>query len=175
MMEASDEKAFMHDGKKIRTLRELLHEIKEMPEERYQHYASENHNYFADWIEHVLEDADLSQSLRHLHKKKEAISLLDEYLHPKPAVVQPINNEPSILHEEKSSFEVQEDKPLKEEKKETKITRQIEKLDKIAQDEKEIKEFLWKHFAWDMAEEFMYGMAIGILVGLVLSKIFLKV
>ena len=43
----------------------------------------------------------------------------------------------------------------------------------IAKDEREIKEFLWKHFAWDMAKEFMYGLAVGILIGLVLSRIFL--
>ena len=46
-------------------------------------------------------------------------------------------------------------------------------LKRIANDESEIKNMLWKHFAWDMAKEFMYGMAIGIIIGLILSKILL--
>ncbi|MEM4398131.1 MAG: hypothetical protein QW757_05935, partial [Candidatus Woesearchaeota archaeon] len=44
----------------------------------------------------------------------------------------------------------------------------------IKHDEKYGHEFLWKHFAWEMAKEFMYGMAIGILIGFVLAKIFLR-
>ena len=57
------------------------------------------------------------------------------------------------------------------------VGRMIQRLWKKAQDAKaapEIKDFLWKHFAWDMAKEFMYGMAIGILIGMVLSKIFIR-
>ncbi|MEM4398079.1 MAG: hypothetical protein QW757_05665 [Candidatus Woesearchaeota archaeon] len=46
--------------------------------------------------------------------------------------------------------------------------------EKIKHDEKYGHEFLWKHFAWEMAKEFMYGMAIGILIGFVLAKIFLR-
>ncbi len=32
---------------------------------------------------------------------------------------------------------------------------------------------LWKHFSWDLAREFMYGLAIGILIGLIMSRILL--
>jgi hypothetical protein len=52
---------------------------------------------------------------------------------------------------------------------------EIEKfLSKIGQNKKDIKIFLWKHFPWDMALEFMYGMALGLLMGLVMSRIFFR-
>ncbi len=63
-------------------------------------------------------------------------------------------------------------------KKELKNKKRLEKpgiqesLKKIARDESEIKHILWKHYHWDMAKEFMYGLAIGIVLGLILSKAF---
>ena len=77
---------------------------------------------------------------------------------------------------EKKVKEKPKEEPVKEEVKEPEIIpkKGEDLLQDIAKNEREIKDFLWKHFAWDMAKEFMYGMAIGILIGMVLSKIFIR-
>ncbi len=71
----------------------------------------------------------------------------------------------------------------KKTKEEEKGREELEKLEfsetekllgKLAKNEKEIKDFLWKHFAMDMAKEFMYGMAIGMLAGIIISRLFFR-
>jgi hypothetical protein len=71
-----------------------------------------------------------------------------------------------------------EPKKEKEEEKKEEITQadylEVEDmLKKISTEKQEVKHLLWKHFAWDMAKEFMYGLAIGVFVGLILSRILL--
>ncbi|MBN2368181.1 hypothetical protein JXC34_04110, partial [Candidatus Woesearchaeota archaeon] len=68
--------------------------------------------------------------------------------------------------------ETEKEKKKESHGKDKKPDLSLKLLKDIDKEEHEIKDFLWKHFAWDMAKEFMYGMALGILIGLVLSKIF---
>ena len=44
-------------------------------------------------------------------------------------------------------------------------------LKSLSKEDTEIRSVIWKHFKWELAKEFMYGMAIGILMGFVLSRI----
>ena len=44
---------------------------------------------------------------------------------------------------------------------------------KLSKEDVEIRNVIWKHFKWEMAKEFMYGMAIGMIMGLILSKLFM--
>ena len=46
-------------------------------------------------------------------------------------------------------------------------------LMKLSKEDVEIRNVIWKHFKWEMAKEFMYGMAIGMIMGLILSKLFM--
>jgi hypothetical protein len=59
-----DEKAFVLGEKRIRNLYGLLFEFREMKDEAYSYYAAEDHNYFADWVLHVVADKELSEKLK---------------------------------------------------------------------------------------------------------------
>jgi len=80
--------------------------------------------------------------------------------------------------EEKIEEETEDKEPEIKKEEEEEITEadflEVEDmLKKISTEKQEVKHLLWKHFAWDMAKEFMYGLAIGIFVGLILSRILL--
>ena len=68
--------AFTLGGKKILNLYSLLLEFRSISDETYSHYASHNHNYFADWIAHVVNHQELAEKLRKTSSRKEAITVL---------------------------------------------------------------------------------------------------
>ena len=50
-MKVPEEKAFIHKGKKIHNLNDLISEIKSMNANEFSHYVGPMHNYFSDWIQ----------------------------------------------------------------------------------------------------------------------------
>ena len=161
--DVAEDKVFLLGDKKIRNLYGLLFEFRVMSDDTYSYYANNEHNYFADWIQCVIVNKELSDSLRDAKSRKEAVRVVEKTL---DSLKEPRKEEKVFTS------------PKQEVKKEIPITAEEEVdvlLKKIAQSEKEIQTVLWKHFTWDMAKEFMYGMAIGMLIGLVLAKIFFKV
>lgn len=174
--------AFTLGDKKILNLYSLLLEFRSISDETYSHYASSHHNYFADWIMHVVNYPELADKLRKTSSKQQAITVLEKSIEEHKE--ENVKKEDSFVvadtkPKKKAGKKVEkkpEEKPKEEPKeKEPVIVKKGEDLlQDIAKNEREIKDFLWKHFAWDMAKEFMYGMAIGILIGMVLSKIFIR-
>ncbi len=59
-----EDKAFFLADKGIRNLHGLLSELRNMGDETYSYYAGTDHNYFADWIEKVIGNEELSGTLR---------------------------------------------------------------------------------------------------------------
>jgi len=194
-----DDRVFLLGERRLKNLYDLLDSFKELSNETYSHYASSSHNYFADWIEHVIKYDELASRLRNSKNKDEATAILENALpkaNPPPKAEEKIDQ--PVLQENKEKVEqeiISENKdeitPVKPEEiiviqentkkysteKDNALTHSETEalLKKISDNETQIKDFLWKHFAWDMAKEFMYGMAIGILIGLIVSKIFIKI
>lgn len=179
------ENAFTLGDKKILNLYSLLLEFRSISDAIYSHYASSSHNYFADWIMHVVNHPELADKLRSTSSRKEAIAVLEKSIEEhkekdakKEDSFVVAETKPKKKAEKKVEKKVEEkpkEEPVKEEvKKSEMVETGNELLQDIVKNEREIKDFLWKHFAWDMAKEFMYGMAIGILIGMVLSKIFIR-
>jgi len=218
-----EEKAFVIEDKKILTLKDLHKQIKKMNDEQYSHYASPDHNYFADWILAVVGHEDLAKKLRKNSSKKDAIKTLsleikilekpkEDIIEKEDEIVIIEDDKPEIVDDKvetkKSSAKPKKKKktkkttskkpkkePVIEISEEEKIEEEEEEIDnnesekeeitqadylevedmlkKISTEKQEVKHLLWKHFAWDMAKEFMYGLAIGIFVGLILSRILL--
>ncbi len=180
------DKAFILGETRIRSLNGLVKELYNMSDGSYSHYASRDHNYFADWVQYVVKHKKLAGKLRETSDRKDAITALEKEIEElkKP---EPKNKKPKKeveVEEPLDSFVVSDPKAKKKPEEKKEVNKETEKEEQetydekemmrsIARDEREIKEFLWKHFAWDMAKEFMYGLAIGILVGFVLSKIFI--
>jgi len=173
-----EQNAFILGDKKILNLFSLLLELRSMSDETYNYYASSHHNYFADWIMHVVNYHELADKLRNTSSRQQAIRVLEKSVeeHKEKDVKEDsfvvAETKPKMKKPVKKAEEKEKAEPLN--KVPNKMTENNVMLQDIAQNEKEIKDFLWKHFAWDMAKEFMYGMAIGILIGMVLSKIFIR-
>jgi len=199
-----EEKAFVLYGKKIRNLYALLFEFRNLDDEAFSHFVGKSHNYFSDWVDHVIGDTELAEELRKTTNRKEAIDVLEKHIehlngtdkvelqNEVAAKVRQhvVENKEQENNEKETSAEVKQDESEKQEPKKEQTNQEPREdttehkkyvidsgndvmLKDIAKDEKEIKDFLWRHYKWDMAKEFMYGMAIGILIGLVLSKLFM--
>ncbi|MBI4146896.1 hypothetical protein HY489_06190 [Candidatus Woesearchaeota archaeon] len=70
---APETKSFnLHDGRKIRTVLELIDELETMSEEHFKQYVNEAENHFSNWIEHVFENKELADEIRHVHNRIDA-------------------------------------------------------------------------------------------------------
>ena len=173
------DKAFILGHKRIVNLLELLSEFKLINDEEYSHYVSKNHNYFADWILHVVDYEDLAKELKNTKNRTDAINVLEYRLkNTKPEKKNETNKlkktDQKVESQKQNTIEKKDNLTPKPSSKKNLSKDEVSKiLEKIENDEVEIKHLLWKHYSWDLAKEFMYGLAIGILMGFVLSRIFL--
>ncbi|MFH2020141.1 MAG: hypothetical protein ABIJ34_01935 [archaeon] len=211
-----EDKVFILGDKRLSNLAELSDALKAMTVEEYSDYVNSDHNYFADWVYHVISYGELAEDLRKSVSLEEAIDLVENsVLGQRPAkkaktkttkpkapkskassksalVAVPEKKEALVSEPEEKHgrehpephFEMLEtfDAPVKvnikpgakqEEKQDSQEDIEI-MLRKISKNENEIRVVLWKHFAWDLAKEFMYGMAVGIIIGFILSRILLR-
>jgi hypothetical protein len=70
--QAPDDKTFvMHDGRKLRTLYELVDELETMSEETFKSFVNDIKNDFASWVEGVFHDKPLAEELKRLKNRIE--------------------------------------------------------------------------------------------------------
>ncbi len=153
-----EDKAFILGEKRLFNLFSLLVELRKMGDEQYSHYASEKYNYFSDWIQKVVGHKELADAMRTVKTREAAIAVLDK----------------AIFHTKPHKAEAVVKEAARPSQKEDTIEEVDELMRKISRSEDEIKNILWKHFAKDLAREFMYGMLAGTLIGFILSKILLR-
>ena len=75
------------DGKGIKSLTELLNELKIMPQETFYHHVSIGNNDFANWIADVLQDSTTAKAIRGLKTKTEHIDVISALHKWRPARV----------------------------------------------------------------------------------------
>jgi len=182
------DKAFEFNGKKITNLHGLLFELRNMTEEEYSYHVGINYNHFADWILHVIKNRRLSRAIRE-KTRKEAVIILEkeiESLESGEELEESIeeeeietNEEIELPEENIEELEEKKEETINEPKKIENPRKKIsdfnttdELLKHVSDTEEDIKVFLWKHFTWDLAKEFMAGMGMGIFIGFVLAKVF---
>ncbi|MFH1510278.1 MAG: DUF5752 family protein [Candidatus Woesearchaeota archaeon] len=67
---APEEYAFMlADGRKLRSLTELIHSLKDMSDEVFTHHVNDFKNDFATWVHDIFEDKELSAELRSIRDR----------------------------------------------------------------------------------------------------------
>ena len=71
---------FLQDGRKLKTVYELIDELETMTEETFKHYVTETENHFANWIEHVFSEKNLAEEIRHIHNKIDTQKALLKHL-----------------------------------------------------------------------------------------------
>ncbi len=78
---ANGEQCFwVHNGPVLSDLIELRDVLKEIHDEVYAHHVDGQKNDFADWVEHVLGDAECAEALRRSSKKTQAKKIVDLHL-----------------------------------------------------------------------------------------------
>jgi hypothetical protein len=78
---APEEKTFvLKDGRKLRTLYELVDELETMSEGIFREYVNDMKNDFANWIEGVFGDKALAADLRKIKNRIEAQHALLKHL-----------------------------------------------------------------------------------------------
>src|SRR5574341_2453368 len=60
---------YLHDGRKLHTIYELIDELETMSEENFRHFVTDTENHFANWIEHVFSEKHLADELRHVKNR----------------------------------------------------------------------------------------------------------
>jgi hypothetical protein len=83
MRDAPNGKEFVfHDGKTIKNVSELADYLNSSGRSIFHTFVNSNKNDFANWIEYVLEDKTLSNSLRQTSNFDETIKILQDSLKP---------------------------------------------------------------------------------------------
>ncbi len=60
---------YLHDGRKLKSVYELIDELETMSEETFRQYATDVENHFANWIEGVFGEKNLADELRHIRSR----------------------------------------------------------------------------------------------------------
>jgi hypothetical protein len=60
---------YLHDGRKLKSVFELIDELETMTDETFRKYVTETENHFANWVEHVFSEKSLADELRHLQNR----------------------------------------------------------------------------------------------------------
>ncbi len=60
---------YLHDGRKVKSVYELIDELETMTDETFKQYVTDTENHFANWVEHVFSEKDFANELRHLHNR----------------------------------------------------------------------------------------------------------
>ena len=63
----------LKDGRRLRSLYELVDELETMSDDTFRHYANEFKNDFANWIEFVIGERALADEVRRLRARQDII------------------------------------------------------------------------------------------------------
>ena len=77
LMNVEDEKAFFIDGKSIKSLKELVLELKIMNEDVFRRYVNDEKNDFANWIKYVFGEEEFARKIYATKDRKEIINILN--------------------------------------------------------------------------------------------------
>lgn len=71
---------WLHDGQILDDLNALAAALRSMSEEVFSHHVSAQRNDFAEWVEHVLCDADCAHDLRSRRSPRGAYTVVTKHL-----------------------------------------------------------------------------------------------
>lgn len=68
-----EEYAFvLADGRKLKSLFDLMHSFRDMSEEVFRHHVNDMRNDFSNWVHDVFEEPELAEELKKINNKLEA-------------------------------------------------------------------------------------------------------
>jgi len=73
----SDKVFWLHGGKTIKNILELAKELKQMNNETFAHYVTNQKNDFANWIQHCIKDEQLATLLKTTKSKERMAAIVE--------------------------------------------------------------------------------------------------
>lgn len=70
----------LHDGRKLKSILELIDAFDDMSDETFKHHVNEHRNDFANWVCDVMKEDKLAKDLRSVNSKLEAQNKLLKHL-----------------------------------------------------------------------------------------------
>jgi len=71
--DAPEEKHFiLSDGRKLKSVFELIDELETMGEETFRHHVNEHKNDFSNWIRDVFEEKSIAEEVHRIQNRTEA-------------------------------------------------------------------------------------------------------
>ncbi len=60
---------YLHDGRKLRSIYELIDELETMSDETFRQFVTGTDNHFANWIEGVFSEKELANEIRQTYNR----------------------------------------------------------------------------------------------------------
>lgn len=169
-----DKAFYCRDGKVARSLDDLTQILTSMPEDEFSHHVNEYKNDFANWIEHVLGERDLADTLRKAQSRQEIIFTVNERImrrqvsqglrayteRQEPRLEAAVAPAVTVVEERASKETLIPQTPPKEDalpKQDTHVSRR-----------EDYQEHPYKYFT---LREFILGVLLGFVLGFVVSKL----
>lgn len=187
---SSSEEFVLHISGKVRKVKNLIDlkiELGQMSEKEFKHHVRNDRNDFAVWIKDSVGDEKLSRDFLHVSDREAMISLLKSRIDFAISILEE-DNKALMKDELKQLKEIEKKskkklpvdtqiKLLEKDLKKTKLNEDLEKKileDKLYDDDVRI-------IPWDELNpvpvharivEFVFGLVIGMLIGLFLARVF---
>ena len=78
--ESEKEYFWFHNGKSVKSVEELIIELKQIKDDVFNHHVDSERNDFSSWIKHVLKDEALAKEIEKETSKQKIISILKEHI-----------------------------------------------------------------------------------------------
>ncbi len=167
---------FTH-GKHSSSIHELKEVLEEMKGADYAHHVNKHKNDFADWVGHVFNEKELAEQMRAAHKKKQLLKVLKKFLRPMQVteatetrteeLVQPVSkpkSEKELSHDQIRQAVEEARHDLGENIHQSELSA----ISKIGESYSKNK---YNRF---IVKEFVYGFVIGLIFGLMMLGIIIR-
>ncbi|MDP7115675.1 MAG: hypothetical protein QF632_04995 [Candidatus Woesearchaeota archaeon] len=180
----------LRTGVTIKSLEDLSRILKKMDEEVFSHHVNDTKNDFKNWINDIVKDEQLADTLGSLIKKNEILSAIESRINQLQkkkkniklaAKVSKTTIDPEAIVQESKSEKKERGKKhkieiVKELSKEEWIGNQMTDLavavtNKVGELDQTRKEFTAKTHLVSGINDFFLGLVIGLILGLILARV----
>lgn len=161
------------DGKKAHNIKDLRNVIDKMQDDIFSHHVDDVNNDFANWIEFVYKKPDLADDLRKVNTQKRMVELLDVELGSyggESFADEPVEEEIVSMPEKEALEKVEPPKQLHEDP--VKLSEVPQTIDDVSGEK--VHSISTKAPHTFIIKEFFYGVITGILLGIIIMGVLLR-
>lgn len=83
---AEHHKFYLRNGSSVKNLKELIHRLKDISEEDYNHHVTKYNHDFHNWVKDVYKEDKLAKAMLKAKNREELIEILESAVHKAPQV-----------------------------------------------------------------------------------------